>query len=192
MHSNRKKSLRTAWPLMATLLFLLAACGDPAPGEGMEKKPMEEPEPKVVAPSEALQKPDLTKTDLDTLEESEIEEVVPTEQRCVYRYTAESPPVFAAGITSDSPTAVGVIKIHGKLVEMKAEHASSLDALASGGTFTADDVTVEVTRDDSEGETTGDDKYRWPADLRFELKQGLRVDYHGWLSCPGKPHDGPD
>ena len=42
--------------LLATSL-LLSACGDPAPGEGVEQRPMHEPMPEIVSLDQALQTP---------------------------------------------------------------------------------------------------------------------------------------
>lgn len=101
-----------------TFLFtsvLVAACDNPAPGEGIDHPPMQKTQPTVTSGSQAVQSVDLPKTDLGTMVEAEFEELLPDGSRCTFAYTAESPPVLAAAGTSDIQA---VTKIHGRLVPL--------------------------------------------------------------------------
>lgn len=171
-----------AIPVLSTTL-LLAACGDPAPGEGMEKLPIEEPMPKVVPAPEAVQSPDIASIDPTTMEEAEIDKVIPQGPRCRFAYTAASRPILAAGIAAERGIALGVIKIHGRLIEVTASEMSEFKTLADGAIFTADGLRLEVSPIPNEAGTRQKDKWRRPSHLRFELEQGLRVDYRGWYTC---------
>lgn len=167
-------------PLLPALgaTLLLAACGDPAPGEGVESPLMQKPMPEIISAQQAIQTPDLPTIDPQTLHESEIEKVLPAGPRCAFAYTAESPPVLAATIAGTNG-ALGVIKIHGKLVKVTAASILSYEALAAGARFTTDGVIITVTLPEDEDL----DSTRWPADMEFELEQGLQVGYRGWYSC---------
>lgn len=169
-------------PLLSVLI-LLSACGDPAPGEGIEQPLIKDPMPEVVSASEAIQNPDVTTIDLQTMEEAEFEKVVPIGPRCSFAYTAKSPPVFASGIAAEGNTAQGAIKVHGKLIQVTAQAVNNFEALVDGALFTADGLKVEVTPHPNEGAKEHQGKRRWPANAILELEQGLKVGYRGWYTC---------
>lgn len=163
--------------------LLLSACGDPAPGEGVEKPLLKGPMPEVVSASEAVQNPDVPTIDLQTMEEAEFEKIIPAGPSCTFAYTAESPPVFAGGIAAEGSTAQGAVKIHGKLIQVTTQAVNTFEALADGALFTADGLKFEVTPHPDEGVKEHKGKQRWPASAIFELQQGLKVGYRGWYTC---------
>ncbi len=168
----------------STLLLALAACGDPAPGEGMEKPLARKPLPEVVSAREALQTPDLTIIDPATMDKAEIHKVIPAGPQCSFAYTAESFPVLAGGTDDKAAGGVaGVVKLHGRLVELSARQAKTFDELTSGVVFTADGIQLTVTPDPDNDASQTQGAWRRPANLIFELDQGLRVGYRGWYSC---------
>lgn len=161
--------------------LLLTACGDPAPGEGIDFPKAMEPAPQIVSASEALNSANIPEVDLGTMDEAEIAKVIPPGPYCSFAYLKASPPVLAAAISGNG-TAVGVIKIHGRLVKVTAQEVR-VEELADGAVFVTKGVRLEVTPDLNQDSTLDDGKRRWPADLIFELEQGLHVGYHGWYSC---------
>lgn len=163
------------------VFLLLAACGDPAPGEGMEKSMAEKTLPEIVSASTAIQSPDIPKIDPGTLDEAEIEKVISPGPRCEFSYTAQSPPVVAAGIGPDAGTQ-GVIKIHGRLVRMRANGIKNFESLISGGTFVADEVEFAVKPEMKEGELRNGDRRR-PAEALFTIRDEHSVGYYGWYTC---------
>lgn len=167
-------------PLVTALtsVLLLAACGDPAPGEGVAHPPMQAPAPEIVPAQQALQTPDIPAIDPQTMQQAEIDKVLPPGPRCSFLYTAESRPILVA--TPAEGGAQGVIKLHGKLVRVQAP-AGDLQALAGGGTFSAEGVTLEVA---PEEQAVAAEPV--PADLHFSLDAGLNVGYHGWYGCTGE------
>lgn len=169
------------WAALMSTVFLVTACGDPAPGEGMEKPLAKEPMPKIVSATEAIESPDIPAIDPATMDESEIEQVVPPGPHCSFAYTAAGSPVFAAGI-GPGATAQGVIKLHGRLVELTAQGVKDLDALAAGAVFTAGPVQFDVKPEMKEGHTQ-DGKQRWLAEAHFTLRNELNVGYVGWYTC---------
>ena len=58
------------------IFALLSACGDPAPGEGMEQAPMPDPMPELLGAREAVQSPDIPTIDPQTLEAAEVRKVL--------------------------------------------------------------------------------------------------------------------
>lgn len=165
----------------ALLLLLATGCGDPEPGEGMAKSMAEKTLPEIVSASTAIQSPDIPKIDPGTLDEAEIEKVIPPGPRCEFSYTADSPPVVAAGIGADAAIQ-GVIKIHGRLVRMKAGDMKNFESLVSGGTFIADEVEFAVKPEMKAGEARGGDR-RWPAEALFTIRDEHSVGYYGWYAC---------
>lgn len=179
LHSN---ALRLpAASLLATAL-LLGACGDPAPGEGVEQRPMHEPMPEVVSLDQALQTPVIPTVDLGTMNAAEIEKALGAGPLCFFAYTAGSPPVLAMQ-NAENDTGRGVIKIHGKLVELRQNPAPDYHSgkgpivLGAGGA----QVKVELAADSDIERIEPDREYA--ADAVFTLDQGLEVGYRGWYRC---------
>lgn len=161
---------------------LIVACDNPAPGEGVDHPQMEETEPTITAGSEAVRQADVPKTDPGTMVEAEIQELLPQGPRCAFAYTAESPPILAA--TVGGGVVRGVTKIHGRLVPLKAPEIIDFQALANGGTFIAEGVSLTVAPDaDGDWQRGEANAERRPANLHFRLEQGLDVAYRGWYNC---------
>lgn len=183
---SRAKMTLAKTVVTASSALFLAACDNPAPGEGVEHPLMEKPMPVVVSVSEALQTPDITVTDPSTMDEAEIRKVLPLGFRCSFAYTAESPPILAGVLRPNGNMAQGVTKIHGRLVEVQAQGVASKSELVDGGVFAADGMTLEVRPDPVAEGQSEDPTGRRPADLVFELEQGLHVGYRGWYECVNK------
>ena len=167
-----------------TLSFVwLTACGDPAPGEGMEKPLTEGPMPEVVPGPVAVATPDITTIDPATMNPAEIGKVVSPGPRCSFAYTAASPPVLVGGVKATETSITGVVKLHGRLVELTAQQVKTVGELGAGATFTAEGIRLSVKPEREEGGEVNKGLRRWPANLLFELDQGLRVGYHGWYTC---------
>ncbi len=161
--------------------LLLTACGDPAPSAGMEEPLLRSPLPEVVSGREAINSPDIASIDPQTLDQSEVDKVLGSGPFCNFAYTAESPPVVAIKHDGESGLAKGVVKIHGKLVQLSSEPLAGFSALGSGATLTADNINVVVALGkDGDVEPNGEKAI---ADLHFELAQGLKVGYRGWYTC---------
>lgn len=171
----------TSAGLLAGLL-MLAACGDPAPGEGIGKRNSAETMPEIVPAAEAIRTAAIPTIDLHTMDEAEYEKVLSEGQRCRFLYTSGGGPVLAASATGGE-AATGVVKIHGKLIELKAERVTSFDALLNGATFVADGLRVQVIPDADENFELHDGRTQREADAILELEQGLKVGYRGWYAC---------
>lgn len=185
MNSNFRTRIffATGRMFVALGLLWLTGCGDPAPGEGMEKPLAEEPMPEVVPGPVAVGTPDIPAIDPATMNQAEIAKVVPSGPRCSFAYTAASPPVLVGGVAAAKASITGVVKLHGRLVELTAQHAKTIDELRAGATFTAQGITLTVKPDREEGGEAEESQHRRPANLLFELDQGLHVGYRGWYTC---------
>lgn len=168
--------LRTS-SLMAVML--LAACGDPAPGEGVDEPHAQDTAPEIMSASEAVRTPEISTIDLQTMDAAEFEEVIGTDSRCSFTYTRASAPAFVASVTSQDG-AEGAIKIHGKLVRIVAREVKTVDDLVQGTTFTADGLRVHVSPRPKEDNAGGQPRQ---ANVVLELEQGLKVGYRGWYAC---------
>ncbi|AJY52914.1 hypothetical protein DQ400_19195 [Vreelandella sulfidaeris] len=160
----------------------LAGCGDPAPGEGVENPMMQGPSPEVVGAQEAVNSPDIPAIDPQTMQEAEIEKVLGDAAYCAYRYTAESPPILAIDNTDQGQGARAVTKIHGRLVELSADHNPDYENLKQGLMLTAEGLTMRVFSDEEEPESAEPGELI-TAELHFSLQQGLNAGYLGWYRC---------
>lgn len=176
LYLHRSGQRSPAWKLLMPLAaLLLTACGDPAQGEGVEKPLMSDPSPEVVGAREAVNTPDIPTIDPQTLEAAEVDRVLGTGPRCIFAYTAESPPVVALQSTGNN-VGQGVVKIHGRLVKLAAQRAQ-----AGGFALNGDGLSVKIQPANA-GDEARPTELR-EADMLFELEQGLRVGYRGWYRC---------
>lgn len=174
LHRSAPHSL--AWKMLTPLAaLLLTACGDPAPGEGVKQPLMSDPSPKIVGAREAVGTPDIPTIDPQTLDAAEIEKVLGAGPRCIFAYTAESPPVVALELTNDK-SGQGLVKVHGRLVKLAAQRAE-----VGGFALSADGMSVRIQAAAEAGDAMPTELAE--ADMVFELEQGLRVGYRGWYRC---------
>lgn len=165
-----------------TFALLLTACGDPAPGEGLDKPTMRAPLPEVVSARDAIRRPDIPSIDPQSLDQAEVEKVLGSGPYCTFVYTAESPPVVAIKHDGESGGAKGVIKIHGKLVQLSSDPIPGYSALRKGPSLAADSIKVNVALGE-DGAVQGPSGEKSTANLEFSLDQGLKVGYRGWYTC---------
>ena len=156
----------------------LAACGGPAPGEGMESEMAPEPMPEIVSADQALHTAAIPAIDPETMQEAEIDKVLPAGSRCGFSYTSSSRPVLSGG------TGTGVVKIHGRLVALQSD-ATTADALAGPITFQTEGMQLTVRPlEDKPRVRNGESRQK--AEMHFEIEDGLTVGYRGWYSCSPK------
>ena len=161
--------------LMATASLGFIACGGPAPGEGMESKMAPEALPEVVSAQSAIQIAAIPAIDPETMEDAEIDKVLPPGARCGFSYTSSSQPV----LSGDGGT--GVVKIHGRLVKLQASTASS-EISSKPAEYRTEGMrlTVRLLEDNPKRKngTT-----RQEAEMHFEIEEGLTVGYRGYYTC---------
>jgi len=167
--------------LRAAGLLALAACGGPVPGEAVDSAMAPEPMPEIVSPDRAIHTAAIPSIDPEAMQAAEIERVLPAGPRCGFSYTATSMPVLSGAVSPRGGSA-GVVKIHGRLVELRSE-ASSLESLTGPTEFSADGIRMDVR---PLGETV---RIRngepWEAEMHFRIEEGLTVGYRGWYGCEG-------
>lgn len=165
------------YALILPSTLLMNACDNPAPGEGMPKPLAKGPMPEVVSANEALRSPDLTAVDPGTLNQAEVEKVLPSGPRCSYSYTEDSPPILVAVPLMETPQAKGLVKLHSRLVEVRAQSVTGVESLAQGATFRTEGLSITI---EPEGDAFAE---RTSANMKFQLDQGLLVGYRGWYDC---------
>ncbi len=143
--------------------------------------------PEVVSLSEALSRPVIASLDLEPMTDAEADAVLSPAPECSFSRVAFGDPVLVARASlGNEEAAGGVMKLNGALVPLSAADPGGFEVLLAGPTMVADGVRISVDRiPDEEGEVENGQR-RWPADLVFQLEQGLTVGYRGFYFCdPG-------
>ncbi|WP_156032615.1 hypothetical protein [Parvularcula oceani] len=175
--------LRPAASALAGML-LLAACGEGAPRDENHPDMQSETMPDIVPAPEAIMLASIPTTDPVTLYEAEIAKVLPEGPRCAFSYTSGSRPILSGTAPADArDVATGVVKLHGRLVELETAEPVGFEALASGVTYVSDGLRMTVEPVPDKGVSEGEGWVQTIADLRFVLEQGLLVDYRGYYRC---------
>lgn len=173
-------------PLAVSIsIAVLSGCGDPAPGEGMEKKMMQQPFPEVVSAQEAITSAAIPEIDPETMEQAEFQKVVGEVPYCAFRYTAESPPILVASNTGQGGV-TAVTKIHGRLVKLTGDSNPNYGNLKGGLVFTDDVLKMRVVPVEESELASAEPGQQVVAELHFSLEQGLTVGYLGWYECQAK------
>ncbi len=163
----------------------IISCGNPPLDKAVGTPKAPKPSPEIVSAQEAVQSPDIPTIDPMTLDDAEVDKVLAKTPRCSFSYTAASQPVFVMGTNADS--VAGVIKLHGKLVKLSGSEISS-DNLPNGGIFIAEPITITIEPLQKEVKTSQNEQ-NVQAEMHFELRQGLKVGYEGWIKCTKEKHE---
>jgi hypothetical protein len=144
--------------------------------------------PRVVPAREAITQAQIAQTDLAELDASEIEQVLGRVPHCGFRYSRAAGPVAAAAFPDGTGTGTGVVKLHGRLVELTARAAAP--GPAGGMVLSGDGIEVRVAAREPALADTADGVQVREATARLRLEAGLEVGYRGFYGCVGKT--GPD
>lgn len=140
-------------------------------------------QPRVVPAPEAINTANPAMTDLDELDDAEVERVLGPGPHCGFSYSSDAGPVLAATFPTDSSGASrGVVKLHGLLVETMAQHAAAAASAETGLTLSAEGLRV-VVDPQAAGGTSGDDGSVREANAHLHLDAGLSVGYGGFYRC---------
>ena len=127
---------------------------------------------------EALSSVKLAGVDVAGLKPEEIERALGGAATCEFRRASEGEPVLAMANEG------GVIKISGVLIPLNSSSPVEIDTLDNGLRLSAEDIDISVTPDPTADWTDADgDLRRSEAEMTFNLQQGLRVGYRGFLDC---------
>lgn len=139
----------------------------------------------VVPAPVAITTAEVATTDPQTMNAAEIGKVLGLGPMCGFAYTDGGDPVLALGPSPAGTAPVGVMKLHGFLVELRPAAADSFGELANGGILVAPGIRATVMPAPDEGGESEDGVRRFEATLRFELLQGqgLQVGYRGFYAC---------
>lgn len=164
--------------LMALIALGTPGCDGPSapdvPTVSMADKPM----PKIVSATEAIHNPVIPKLDPATLDGAEIDKVLSDGPRCVFRYTAASPPILASTSAGTASNAEGVIKINGRLVKLSTSDPTTWPQLASGAVFANEGIKVEIIP-----EADKDPSKERAATMHFNIQPDFHAGYKGWYRC---------
>lgn len=124
--------------------------------------------------NEAVRSADLATTDLETITEAELQQVLGSAEGCRFSYAADKA-VVAAATAPGATGSRGFIKLHGRLVPMTARYPSSQ---GEGFELSGDDVSVMASPYQS---TAGGGTVE--ADARLQIGKDLDVGYSGFYRC---------
>jgi hypothetical protein len=169
------------WRLPALATALLIGCAES--GAPDDARP-HSPEPATVAAAaEALAGAHVPALDPASLNDAEIRKVIGSRPHCLFRYTSSGRPVAVAASIPDGSLDVGVVKLNGRLVPLKADHG--VPGLRGSFVLVSDPVRVTVQpylpAPAEPGEAPVD------AQMVFEVGQALRVGYAGYAECRPAP-----
>ncbi|GHA87614.1 DUF305 domain-containing protein [Cognatilysobacter bugurensis] len=151
---------------IAEMKYLIARLDDDGAGKVAALNEPAAP-PELVSPREAITSAEIAKVDLGEFDNAEVERVLGPGRRCMFHYSQAAGPVLAA--TADA----GVVKIHGRLVQLDATSQSARGVALRGGGIT---VAVKPDAEASDG--------AWQeAVARLHLAAGLDVGYRGFYRC---------
>jgi len=157
---------------IAEMRYLIADIG--ASGDE-EERPQAEPAA-LVPLAQALSTAEIAPLDPQFMTDEDIDQLFPNGPDCVFRYTEDSPPVFAIGDAQDA--AAGLIKISGDLVRVSANGTSEATR-----DFASADLTLQLRAVDEAALPRGGQDDRVDADLRLRLDEGLYAGYRGYFDC---------
>ncbi|WP_223115396.1 DUF305 domain-containing protein [Luteimonas suaedae] len=144
-----------------------------------------EAQPRLVTAREAVTSTEVAMTDLEELDEAEIERVLGRMPRCSFRYSRAAGPVLALAMpAAASNDTKGVVKLHGRLVEMSGRYAAK-PSPAVAVTLSADGMEVVVEPGAGSGPSVVDGDTR-EADAHLRLEAGLAVGYGGFYGCDAR------
>ncbi|MFC0676360.1 DUF305 domain-containing protein [Lysobacter korlensis] len=135
--------------------------------------------PRVVPAHEAMTQAEIAKTDLAELDQAEIEKVLGRGPHCSFRYSRAAGPVAAF------TPAGGVIKLHGRLVELDSAIDPKQD-LANGVVLTADGVRLRIDPHAGAPAKALSGLTVHEADAVLTLAAGLDVGYRGYYGCASR------
>ncbi|KUO65725.1 MAG: hypothetical protein APF80_12605 [Alphaproteobacteria bacterium BRH_c36] len=166
------------------LVFILTGCSQsPLPDD--EKTPARShPVARVVVPAEALQGAVIATVDPATMVEQEIEEIVTSESRCEFRYTAAGRPVLAVAVSPKGDAERGVLKLNGNLIALDPQPSKPAgDRLPQLASLSAGPMTAVVRMADKSATTVREGVQRRTAHMVFEIGTDLQVGYRGYYDC---------
>lgn len=167
---------------IAEMRYLIAELSNKQ--SAMEPEIYEEKPAEVATLDTALKNTEIAKLDPAPMQPAEFDNVLPTAPACSFSLTATSRPVLVARAPArQGVVAEAVTKLNGTLVTLRSVTANGFEGLVSGPTLQADGIRMVVAPVPGEEPKAVEGVWRWKADLRFELEQGLSIGYRGFYFC---------
>lgn len=184
--------MRTSLILAAAALPLLAAACDsntaPAREPDATLSNAEDGAP-VVPADKAVESAKIATTDPAAMSRAEVDKVLPAGPGCGFALTSGTDPVLVVRApNAGGVTARGVMKIHGRLIELTSEEAGGYASLIDGVALNAGGVTVQVAPLEETPPSEATETRQ--ADMTLTLEQGLNAGFRGYYTCEGQGTDG--
>ena len=144
-------------------------------------------QPEVVPASEAIRQAELASVDLAEIEAAEINKVLGAGPTCSFAYSRGAGPVAVARVTAGGPGASqGLIKVHGRLVELRARFATP-EAGEGAPAISLQGEGIEVAIDLLDDAATSPvvEVQEAEGEAVLRLAAGLEVGYAGFVQCDG-------
>jgi hypothetical protein len=140
--------------------------------------------PTLASGPEALRHAELARVDLQELERAEIDEVLGPGPRCSFAYSRHGGPVVAATRPAGgSGAARGLIKIHGKLVELHAADVAPNNDAESALILQTEGIEVRATPIEGAASSAAVPIAAIEAEAVLRLDADLEVGYGGFYQC---------
>jgi hypothetical protein len=159
--------------LLAALVALAGCSEANAPDD--QTQPVEAPKiSRIVPPSEVLAGAHIPTLDPAKMDGSEIRKALGAGPYCEFKYTSTSEPVLAMNPLPAGGQAGAVIKLNDNLVVLRSESAGPQTVLSAEG--------IRITLRPEEAQSNEAGRQR-PADMVFEVADGLKAGYRGYYRC---------
>ena len=140
----------------------------------------------VVPAGEAIRQAELALVDLAELEAAEIDKLLGHGPTCVFAYSRGAGPVAAARVPAGGTGAsLGVVKVHGRLVELRALFATPAREGAAAISLQGEGIEVAIYLIDDAATSPVVEVQEAEGEAVLRLAAGLEVGYAGFVQCDG-------
>ncbi len=175
-----------SWRLV--LVFgLLAGCAEnDAPDDDL--KAIRPPEIARIMPAgEALVGAHVPTLDPSTMNDAEIAKSLPEGPRCDFRYTTAGAPVLAVRMEPSGAALSAIVKLNGQLVPLEPAREEAGKPPVDRLLIASEPVRIMIQPDAPGTKMARNGVQRREANMIFEVGQGLRAGYRGYLDCALEP-----
>ena len=171
-------------PLALMALGLLAAaCSSEAPSPDITTGASPPPPPRLAPTREAVEQADVMKMHPESMERAAVERALGGGAGCTFAYTEAGRPVLVVRAPGGAGApATAVVKLHGKLTELRTAQPVAAEQLRDGADLGAEGLAIRVRP--VPGEEAGERGQR-EADLELQLAEGLSRAWRGVYRCSG-------
>jgi len=145
------------------------------PGEGGTS-------PRLVSASEAIHQADPAKTDLEEMDDADVDKAIGQGPRCTFRYGRSSPAVLAVRLDPAAPESRAVAKVNGHLFELSGSFVSPERPWSGRVELVAPGMSIALAPVD-EADAVGQASVTVESDAVMRIDKGVEAGYGGFFTC---------